>query len=635
MKSAIFTAAALLASIGVIAWPWESQVSFSRTTTAERFSQQEFDFIVVGGGTAGLVAAARLSEDPDVVVGIIEAGQYRPDDPVINIPNSWAAPSVTSGFFGNPTYDWGFVSVPQPGLNGKPVPYPRGRVVGGSSAINAMIWQRGSKEEYDLWSTSFGNGDDWTFSGLLPYFKKVETWSPPPASPATFPVNFSDIEDAHGSSGPIQISYNNFLTDVEEPSVQAANLLGVPLNSNPDLGNPVGFSPLARNVDPATGQRMYAANSYYTPNAQRRNLVLLTGAQATKIVFDVNNTATGVQYIVDGTTYTTHVKKELILAAGSLKTPQLLELSGVGSKDLLNQLEIPCVLDLPSVGENLLDHPIMVSDYVLKVPTITLDTLRNNATFRLQQQAIYNASGQGALSFTPAALAPISLQTLFGEDATTAMIDLLKTSLHGMTQSALQTVQYDAQLKMLQTGKNPFLELVVVPTGGVAASPAPGVSYTTIAVMQLHPFGRGSVHINSTDPLASPVIDPRFLEVPFDAEILIKAAQWAREWMGTAPMAAVVEAFDQPSGSVNSPAAWDSFVRSHTQSTNHPMGTTAMAPRSMGGVVDPQLKVYGLANVRIIDAGIFPFTISVPIQPTVYAIAEKAADMIKTTWSLS
>ncbi|KAJ7493611.1 alcohol oxidase [Mycena latifolia] len=625
MKSVFFTAAALLPSIGVVALE----------TTAELFSQREFDFIVVGGGTSGIVAATRLSEDPNVVVGIIEAGQYRPDDPVIEIPNSWAAPSVTTGLLGNPTYDWGFVSIPQPGLNGKPVPYPRGRVVGGSSAINSMIWQRGAREEYDLWSTSFGNGaENWTFAGMLPYFKKVETWSPPPASPTIFPLNSSDIAAAHGTNGPLKISYNNYLTDVDGPSVQAAHVLGVPLNSNPDLGNRAGFSPVARNVDQATGLRRYAGNSYYKPNAQRQNLVLLTGAQATKILFGKTKAATGVQYIVNGTTYTAHVKKELILAAGSLKTAPLLELSGVGNKDLLHGLGIPCVLDLPAIGENLQDHPIMVSDYKLKASTITLDTLGNNVTFLLQQRSIFNASGQGALSFTPAALGPTPIQTLFGKDATTAMIDSLKTSLHGMTQSALTKVQHHAQLKLLQAGEVPFLELVVVPSGGVAGTPAPNTSYVSIAVMEVHPFGRGSVHINTTDPLASPVIDPRYFEVPFDAELLIKAAQWTREWMLTGPMAELVEAFDQPSASVNSTAAWDSYVRAHVQSTNHPMGSTPMAPQSMGGVVDPQLKVYGLANVRIIDAGIFPFTISVPLQPTVYAIAEKAADMIKAAWRL-
>ncbi|KAJ7508824.1 alcohol oxidase [Mycena galericulata] len=605
-------------------------------TTPSLFAAQKFDFIVIGGGTAGLVAAARLTEDPNIIVGVIEAGQYRPNDPVIEIPQSYAAPGVNVSLLGNPTYDWGFVSTPQAGLNGKPVAYPRGKVVGGSSAINSLIWQRGDENEYDLWSTSFGNGPDWTFSGLLPYFKKVETWSPPPASPATVPTEASSaLQSAHGNSGPVHISYDNYITQVDQPSVQAAKVLGVQDNSNPDLGDPLGFSSIARNVDSAKGMRVYASNCYYTPNADRQNLILLTGAQVTKIVLDkITLAATGVEYSAENQTYIAQVSKEVILAAGSLKSPQILELSGVGNQTLLSKLNIPCLVDLPAVGENLQDHPVTVSDFKLKSSVVSLDNLRYNTTFRLQQQAIYNASGRGALSYTPAALAPTTIQSLFGQQETDALISSLTKSLEFMHQTPLQTAQYKAQLELLQAKKTNFLELVVYPTGGVASVPVANVSYVTIAVMEVHPFGRGSVHINSSDPLANPVINPHYLEVPFDAKILIKAAQFAQKWMLTQPISELVEALSTPSASVQSDAAWDSFVRAHIQSTNHPLGTTAMAPRSMNGVVDPTLKVYGLKNVRVIDAGIFPLTIGVPIQQTVYAVAEKASDMIKQSWDI-
>ncbi|KAJ7116266.1 alcohol oxidase [Mycena crocata] len=622
--SILFVAAALMPQ----ARAWE--------TTPLLFSREKFDFIVVGGGTSGLVVAARLTEDPNIVVGVIEAGQYRPNDPAIEIPQSSAAPGVNVGLLGNPDYDWGFVSTPQPGLNGKPVAYPRGKVVGGSSAINSLIWQRGAKEEYDLWSTSFGNGPDWTFAGLLPYFKKVETWTAPPSSPATIPTNSTSLlRSEHGTTGPVHISYNNYLTQVDKPSVQAAHSLGVRENFNPDLGDPLGFSSIARNVDPVKGVRMYASNAYYTPNANRKNLILLTGAQVTKVVFDKHTAvATGVEYSVANETYTANVSKEVILAAGSLKTPQILELSGVGNKTLLSKLDIPCLVDLPAVGENLQDHPVTVSDYKLKAPVVSLDNLRFNTTFKLEQQSIYNNSGQGALSYTPAAMAPTLLQSLFGEADITALTKSLIKSLQLIPQSPLQKVQYKAQVDLLKGGKIPFLELVVYPTGGVASVPAPNVSYITIAIMEVHPFGRGSVHINSSNPLASPIIDPRYLEVPFDADILIKAAQFAKKWMLTEPMSSLIESLSTPSAEVKSDADWDSFTRAHIQSTNHPLGTTAMAHREMGGVVDSKLKVYGLENVRVIDAGIFPLTIGVPLQPTVYAVAEKAADMIKSSWGI-
>ncbi|KAJ6498249.1 alcohol oxidase [Mycena vulgaris] len=622
-------AAALILSLFSTAAAWEAN--------AHDFSSHKFDFLVVGGGTAGLAVAARLSEDPNIMVGVIEAGQYRPGDPVIEIPQSSAAPTNPNGtvLIGNPTYDWNFVSTPQPGLNGTSIAYPRGKVVGGSSAINFIIWQRGAREEYDLWSTAFGNGPKWTFSGLLPYFKKIETWTAPPASPAVLPVNASSsLAKAHGEKGPVHISYNNFLTDVDKPGVQAGLRLGLKENLNPDLGDPTGLASIARNVDPVKGIRMHAGNSYYAPNAQRKNLVLLAGAQVTKLVFDTHGkyqrygnkariTAKEVQYIAGNKTYTVEVTKEVILSAGTLKTPQILELSGVGNKELLSKHDIPLVLDLPGVGENFQDHPFASSDFKLKHGTTTLDNLRFNSTFKIQQQELYNSSHQGILSYTPAIVAPVSLQSLIGNDGTDELLRSLTHSLESIHQTPLQKVQYEAQIKLLQAGKVPFLNMVVFPTGGISSPPAANVSYITVAIMQVHPFSRGSVHINSSQPLANPIINPHYLEIPFETEILVKAQQFAQRWMLSEPMGGLVESLDAPPPSVKSDAAWQKRVTSLRHSTNHPIGTVAMAPRSMGGVVDSQLKVYGLENVRVVDAGIFPLTIGAPIQQTVYAIAEQ------------
>ncbi|KAJ7439757.1 hypothetical protein FB451DRAFT_145380 [Mycena latifolia] len=676
MKFAAQLSAATLLSLSITVAAWEA--------TPQDFASQTFDFIVVGGGTAGLVVAARLTEDPQIKVGVIEAGQYRPGDPLIEIPQSTAAPSNPNGtsLIGNPTYDWRFASTPQPGLNGTSIPLARGKVVGGSSAINFIVWQRGAQPEYDLWSTGFENGPRWSFSGLLPYFKKAENWTAPPASPSLLPRNSSSglvndiwstvfgngpqwsfsgllpyfknaqtwsaspaspvnssssLADAHGKDGPVAVSYNNFLTSVDQPAAQAGIALGIKANLNPDLGDNLGFSSTARSVDPVKGIRTYAANSYYTPNAHRENLVLLTGAHVTKVLFDTKNgiTAKAVQYTANNQTYTAQVAKEVVLSAGTLKTPQILELSGVGDKEVLANHNIPLVLDLPGVGQNLQDHLFSGSDFKLKDGAITLDNLRCDPTFKLQQQELYDSSHQGILSYTLPIAAPVTLQSLIGNDETNKLLSSLNQSLTNITQTPLQKVQYQAQLELLQGGEVPFLNMILYPTGGLISPPAANTSYVTVTIAEVHPFSRGSVHIGSSDPLADPTIDPHYLEIPFDAQLLVKAQQFTRRWMRSKALSGQVDSLNTPSSSVSSDAEWESYVRTTAQSINHPIGTSAMAPRSMGGVVDSQLMVYGLRNVRVVDAGIIPSTISVPLQHTVYAVAEQGADIIKQSWNIS
>ncbi|KAJ7698127.1 alcohol oxidase [Mycena rosella] len=612
-----------------------SRTAAAVEATASDFASQKFDFVVVGGGTAGLTVAVRLTEDPNIRVGVIEAGQYRPGDPVIEVPQSAVAPGNPNGtaLAGNPTYDWLFTSTPQPGFNGASIPLPRGKVVGGSSAINEIVWQRGAKAEYDLWSTTFGNGPRWSFSGLLPYFRKAENWTPPGSN---LPLQVSpSLASAHGTQGQISVSYTSFTSSVEKPLIQAAVQLGLKYNGNPDLGDPTGVAPIGRNVDPVKGIRSYAGNSYYEPNAARKNLVLLTGAQATKIVFKTtgkNISATGVQYVVGGTTYTVNATKEVIVSAGTFQTPHLLELSGVGNKTILAQYNIPSVLDLPGVGQNLMDHPFTGSDFSFPPGTLTLDSLRFNATFRTEQQNLYTSQHKGALTYTPAINSPVTLQSLVGTAETNAMMKNLTAFLSTFPQTPLQKVQYQAQLDMLKAGDAPFLVMGELPTGGFLGPADFNTSYTTAVIMQVHPFSRGSVHIGSSDPLAAPIINPHYFEVPFEVDIYVKALQWTQRWFTSKTVGGAVHL---PAASdVKTDAQWDTYVRTHTQSVNHPIGTSAMVPLSMGGVVDSNLKVYGLQNVRVIDAGIFPLTIGTVIQQTVYAIAEQGADIIKEAWNI-
>ncbi|KAF8917986.1 glucose-methanol-choline oxidoreductase, partial [Mucidula mucida] len=348
-----------------------------------------FDFLVVGGGTSGLVVANRLSENPDVTVGILEAGTYRPGDALILTPGA-TGPAVLgtesgtgSQLQGNASYDWMFNTEPQTGLDGAIVRYPSGRVLGGSSAINTMIWIRASASEYDLWGNDFGNGDEWTWDGLLPYFMKSETWTPPPL---ILPgQEFSaELASVHGTSGYINSSYDNWDSDIEIPIVQSANNLGVFTTSNPDGGNGTGIQYTSRVVNPITGERSYAANAYYEPFADRPNLKLISEATVTRVLFNTDTPepiATGVEFIWGGETYTVNANLEVIMAAGAILTPKLLELSGVGNATILESFGIDVVLDSPFVGENFHDHCVTYSDFQLKEGYTTLDWLTFNTTF--------------------------------------------------------------------------------------------------------------------------------------------------------------------------------------------------------------------------------------------------------------
>ncbi|KAH9955315.1 GMC oxidoreductase-domain-containing protein, partial [Russula dissimulans] len=351
---------------------------------------QEFDYVVVGGGTAGLVVAARLSEDARVRVGVLEAGGYVApgEDPRIDLVVNYGQ------VFGDPKYDWNLKTVPQEGLGGRVVQETVGRLLGGSSMISDVLWQRPSREEFDVWGTELGNGPTWSFDTLEPYFHKAENWTGRPIK--TLPGGKTDpaLGDAFGRDGPVQISYNNYYPGLIEESVAAANVLGAWTTSNPETGNATGFFTPARAVDPRSGTRSSTLTGYFEPNANRENLVVLTGAEATKVLFKATSqgkaprVAEAVEFISGGKKYTVKAKREVIVSTGTFKTPQILELSGIGDRNLLKQFGIETLIDLPGVGENLIDQTYTLIDFVAKKHVKTLDEMRINATFAQQQIAL-------------------------------------------------------------------------------------------------------------------------------------------------------------------------------------------------------------------------------------------------------
>ncbi|KIO29424.1 GMC oxidoreductase [Tulasnella calospora MUT 4182] len=655
-------------------------------TSANDFAATNFDFVVVGGGTAGLAVAARLAEVGEWKIGVIEVGQYLPNDALINVPKNFGAA------VGNANYDWLYATVAQTNLNGKVVRHPRGKVLGGSSAINFEMFNRPARGEFSGWSAlNLGLGS-WSWSGLLPYFKKSETYKPPrpedvfplasttrrrafqrrqnttEAADAFFTaadsalgptaLNVDDLlaaasdgsdtvskrDDAyHGSSGPVHASHNEWYSDLANPYILSMNSLGVATNFNPDSGENVGIYNCPASVDRDAGVRSYAAPAYYAPNAAKTNFLVLTGAQATKINWKSSDdnglaVAESVSFIVNGVSYSAQASKEVILSGGVFNTPQLLELSGVGNPSILNPLGITTKINLPGVGENLQDHAMIPLSFTIKPGYHTWDELRNNATFAAQAAAQYAATKNGILASNIGVLSFFPLQSFLPTSKILSIVSTLVSDLVSSTSSMslLQIAQSVLQLAWLSNQSIPQVEVVMIPgfnPTGTVTVPAAGTSYMILSAALQHPFSRGTVHITSTDPLTKPAIDPKYLSNAFDKTVLLEAVKYIRNTIATsAPISNFIATFNDPPASSTTDTQYEDYMKVALESLKHPVGTAAVAPKELGGVVSPQLLVHGSKNVRVVDASVFPMHISAHAQSTTYAIGEKAADIIKASW---
>lgn len=600
------------------------------------------DFVVVGGGLAGLVVAARLTEDPNISVLVLEAGEDHTTDPRIRTPASW--PSL----LGSDDFDWNYRTVPQEGLDGKAIPLSQGKLLGGSSAINGQAFVANSKAAVDAWAQFGSPGWDW--QSMAPYFRKFHTLSrPSPAASEHLRLDYIN-DDVRATSGPIQASFPEE-TDDPLPTawVDTLSRLGWPASGDPFSGDFVGGYINAMSIEPDSRTRSDAVTAYYAPAKARPNLHVVTGTVAQKIIFDTSNKvpkAVGVLVQKGGKITMVEATKEVILAAGTVGTPKLLELSGVGDQSLLESFGIPVVVHNPNVGENLQDHPNVGVSFEVAEGIKTMDGLSRQepeAIGAAMQEYMTTKKGPFALGGNYAgSLIPVP-DFVEGPEAEAT----LKMVLQGLD-NVVPTGDfspYHAEFVRSILGRrtegagNLFTYAACgnfIPEGAgadIIQKASSGGNFFTICAALLFPLSRGSSHITSSDPAETPIIDPKYLSHPLDLEVIARFVRYIDTIVRAEPLAKLL----LPGGRRSHGAPTDltdleqakTYARQATLSCWHLTSTCAMLPRERGGVVDPNLFVYGVEGLRIVDASVIPLATRGNSQTTVYAVAERAADLIK------
>ena len=525
----------------------------------------EFDYIIVGAGSAGCVLANRLSEDPRSTVLLLEAG---PKD-----SSMWI--KIPAGFtklLNSPIYNWNFESEPEPNTANRRIPIPRGRTLGGSSAINGMLYVRGNPLDYNTWS-QFGNRG-WGYDAVLPYFRKAENFAP-------------GGDESRGRGGPLHVEHMRERAELLDAFIDAAVDKGYRRNKDYNNGQQEGFGYFQ--VTQKGGERWSCARGYLDPIRSRANLKIETDAYTTKVLLE-GKRAVGVAYTQNGVTKEARANREVIVSAGAVKSPHILELSGIGNPDLLSSLGIPVNHALPGVGENYRDHYAPRMNWRVKLP-VTLNE-RSRGIPLMKEVFKYYTQRRGILTFT-AGIA-------YGFVKTRPELEEPDVQFHFAHAS-----YGNAQKRDLET--------------------EPGM---TLTVYQCRPESKGSIHAKSNDPTAAPAIRPNYLADPFDQRVLVDGMKMGRDIINSSVMDKYRAYEMNPGDKVQTDADWLQFARENGQTTYHVIGTCKMGQDPMA-VVDDNLRVRGIAGLRVIDASIMPTVPSGNTNAAVIMIAEKGADMVK------
>jgi len=524
-----------------------------------------YDYVIVGGGSAGCVMANRLSENPDARVLLLEAGG-RDTNPYIHMPVGFA--KMTTG-----PLTWGLVTAPQKHAGNREIPYAQARVLGGGSSINAEIFTRGVPDDYDRWAQDEGC-EGWSFQDVQPYFLRSEG-------------NEILASGYHGTEGPLGVSNIRDPQPVTRAFVQACQQYGMPYN--PDFNGPVQEGAGVYQTTIRNARRCSVAVGYLRPVLGRPNLTVETGCLTTKIVFS-GNRAIGVEYRQDGALKSVRADQEVVVTAGAIGSPKIMLLSGVGPADQLRALGIEVVQDLPGVGENLSDHFGIDIVYELK----TADSLDKYNKLHWMLWA--------GLQYTLFKSGPVTSNVVEGgafwrQDRSLANPDLQFHFLAG--------AGVEAGVPAIQSGSGCTLN-----------------SYT------LRPKSRGTVKLRSSRPEDKPIVDPNFIAEPDDLRVSAEGVKISREIMNQPAFAKYVRQEHFPGKEVRTQADFENYARQYGRTSYHPTGTCKMGVDAMA-VVDPQLRVRGLEGIRICDSSIMPSLIGSNTNAPTIMIAEKGSDLIR------